>query len=201
MSIRGGISPPPTKRLSLRSIRTLLVFILFVSISLLKNNNNTELSKSHAVTAASTSNSTSTMESNSNHNVPEHIKLCGHTINNLPYIQPTSRYGMTNWNRTLNNAIVLDHRIEHIHGRTGNQIRAFFHAFDYARDHDNVALVIHTTGYPMESTLSKLYLGLDISPTSNQKELDRYCLCTRKRVRSYLFYPLGKYRQGTYTYR
>ena len=157
MSLRGCISPPPTKRISLRSIRTLLVLILFVSTSLLKNNNNTKLSQHHAV--ASTSNSTSTSESNSNQNIPEQIKLCGHTINNLPYIQPTSKYGMRNWNRTLNNAIVLDHRIEHIHGRTGNQIRAFLHAFDYARDHNNVALVIHSTGYPMDSTLSKLYLG------------------------------------------
>ena len=172
MSIRSGISPPPTKRISIRSIRTLLVLILFVSISLLNNNNNTELSQRHAT--AFKSNSTSASESNnSNHNIPEKIKLCGHTINNLPYIQPTSKYGMTNWNRTLNNAIVLDHRVEHIHGRTGNQIRAFFHAFDYARDHNNVALVIHTTGYPMDSTLSKLYLGLDVSSTkANQKELE-----------------------------
>jgi len=84
----------------------------------------------------------------------------------MPHVPPPStsnlQYGIPNWSqkRTLENAVVLDPRMEKIHGRTGNQIRGFFHAFDYARDR-NGPLVIHDTGFPMDSTLRILYMGLE----------------------------------------
>ncbi|KAL7527932.1 hypothetical protein ACHAXR_002201 [Thalassiosira sp. AJA248-18] len=77
----------------------------------------------------------------------------------VPSNSETTQFGINNWKRSLENAVVLDHRLEKIHGRTGNQIRGFFHAFDYARDRGG-PLVIHDTGFPMDSTLRKLYLGL-----------------------------------------
>lgn len=94
----------------------------------------------------------------------DYFSLCGRTLysKDMPRVPTYNvQYGVPNWERSnLKNAILLDHRKEKIHGRTGNQIRGFFHAFDYARDHRG-PLVMRTEGFPLETTLKKLYLGMD----------------------------------------
>ena len=95
----------------------------------------------------------------------DHITLCGKRIN-LPVLLLTedTNFGVYKWNRDINNAIVLDNRTgyPYDYGRTGNQIREVFHAFDLARDNGG-ALIFHTSGFPMDAIIRKLFLGVERS--------------------------------------
>jgi len=126
------------------------VLLLFASFSLLSN-------KSKLESPGSTNNTTA--EDND-----KHFSLCGRKLyqDDIPHVPstPEIQFGVTNGKRSLDNAVVLDNRVDKVHGRTGNQIRGFFHAFDYARDRGG-PLVMHGTGFPMDTTLRKLYLGLE----------------------------------------
>ena len=95
----------------------------------------------------------------------DHITLCGKRIN-LPVLLLTedTNFGVYKWNRDINNAIVLDNRTgyPYDYGRTGNKIREVFHAFDLARDNGG-ALIFHTSGFPMDAIIRKLFLGVERS--------------------------------------
>ena len=101
----------------------------------------------------------------------DHITLCGKRIN-LPELLLTedTNFGVYKWNRDITNAIVLDNRTgyPYDYGRTGNQIREVFHAFDLARDNGG-ALVLHPSGFPMDAIIRKLFLGVE--PTELEKYL------------------------------
>ena len=153
---------------SLRSIRIFTVLILFAAVSLFKNNSITQEVDIAAVDLNATILDPSSTQS--------FFTLCNRKLyfDDMPHVQststdPHSQYGILNWTRSLDRAIVLEPSLNKVHGRVGNQIRGFFHAFDYARDHDG-ALVMHPTGFPMDTTLKKLYLGFN--DATNHKELE-----------------------------
>ena len=176
-------STSSTQKLSsLRSSRTFFVLLIFVSVSILSDN-------AKLKSLASTNNATITaaaIEQN------DYFSLCGRKLytKDMPQIidsKDNVQYGITNWERSLDNAILLDYRPEKIHGRTGNQIRGFFHAFDYARDQGG-PLVIRDTGFPMDSTLRKLYLGLNHKDLEEKLGLIMYDNVDQKyRDKMYLF--------------
>ena len=163
---------------SKRSVRVLIVLLIFMVVSILNdfyNDNGTQLLENTPSASVSITNKNATSPPNTNQDKNDHFSLCGRKLyyNNMPYV-PTNnqrmQYGILNWKRSLDKAISLDPRISHVHGRTGNQIRAFFHAFDWARDAGG-PLVMHSTGYPMDTTLSKLYLGLSNNYTELESRL------------------------------
>lgn len=129
--------------------------LLFTSVFLLSGNN--QIIEAPAL--AQNDNNTTIEEDADN------FTLCGRTLHlsDMPHAPTNSdhtQYGITNWNRSdFANATVFMHDPRGIHGRTGNQIRGFFHAYDYARDHHG-PLVMHGDGFPLDTTLRKLYLGL-----------------------------------------
>lgn len=103
----------------------------------------------------------------------EHFTLCNKKIflKNMPIaLNSTERpFGVYNWKRSLDNAILLEHRTERVYmyGRTGNQIRELFHAFDMARDRGG-ALVMHEDGFPIDLALRSLFLGIDRTELENR---------------------------------
>ncbi|KAL9189390.1 hypothetical protein ACHAXT_009065 [Thalassiosira profunda] len=136
----------------LRVLRVLLVWLFSVSVSVWKSN----IRFSGPPTANNATSSMSAMEDDE-----DHFTLCGRTLytKDMPHVPSDAdvQYGIARWRRSLDHAVVLGN--ECCHGRTGNQIRAFFHAFDWARDKGS-ALVIHEDGWPIDPTLQKLYLGV-----------------------------------------
>lgn len=73
------------------------------------------------------------------------------------------------WNRSLDNGVLIENRVGRgfDYGRTGNQIRGFFHAFDVARDRGG-ALVMHEDGFPIETGLRSIFLGVDRTELQNR---------------------------------
>ena len=78
-------------------------------------------------------------------------------------------FGVYKWNRSLDNVILIENRTSgrFDYGRTGNQIRGFFHAFDVARDRGG-ALVMHEDGFPIETGLRSIFLGVDRTELQNR---------------------------------
>ena len=82
-----------------------------------------------------------------------HLSICNRRVylKNMPPLPPKLKFGFPNdWERSftkLGGAIILDN--EFLYGRTGNNIREFFHAFDWARN-DGVGLVVRERGFPMD---------------------------------------------------
>ena len=135
-------------KIARRSIRVVAIYILITCICLRYLFHNTDLSINSSI-------ETSVEKEYNNDN--DKIKLCGHEIKDLPPLSSDNNvtYGVYNWNRNnMANAIVIENRTdnEFMYGRTGNQIREVFHAFDLARD-SNGALVFHSNGFPMDLIL------------------------------------------------
>ncbi|ACI64742.1 predicted protein [Thalassiosira pseudonana CCMP1335] len=93
-------------------------------------------------------------------------------LNNTPFLIQNSDYtnfGFARWNRNVSNSVVIDK--SRYYGRTGNQIREWFHAFDLARDRD-AALLIHDDGFPIDNPLRKLFLGFDKSDPNWKQRIE-----------------------------
>lgn len=92
----------------------------------------------------------------------EYFTLCSRKIlhKNMPRLPEnvTLNFGASNWNRNRSHVIVARHK--RIYGQTGNHLRAFFKSFDMARD-AGATLVIRDEGFPIDSPLNEVFLGLD----------------------------------------
>ena len=134
-------------KITRRSVRVVAIYILITCIFLRYLFHNTDLSINSSIE--------SSVEKEHN-NDNDKIILCGHEIKDMPQLSSDNNvtYGVYNWNRNMANAIVIENRTdnEFMYGRTGNQIREVFHAFDLARD-SNGALVFHSNGFPMDLIL------------------------------------------------
>jgi len=133
-------------KITRRSIRVVAIYILITCICLRYLFHKTDLSINSSIE--------SSVEQEYN-NDNDKIKLCGHEIKDMPQLSSQNiTYGVYNWNRNMANAIVIENRTdnEFMYGRTGNQIREVFHAFDLARDNGG-ALVFHSNGFPMDLIL------------------------------------------------
>eukprot|EP00584_Thalassiosira_punctigera_P005975 CAMPEP_0172544276 /NCGR_PEP_ID=MMETSP1067-20121228/14464_1 /TAXON_ID=265564 ORGANISM="Thalassiosira punctigera, Strain Tpunct2005C2" /NCGR_SAMPLE_ID=MMETSP1067 /ASSEMBLY_ACC=CAM_ASM_000444 /LENGTH=601 /DNA_ID=CAMNT_0013330805 /DNA_START=111 /DNA_END=1916 /DNA_ORIENTATION=+ len=99
-----------------------------------------------------------------------HITICNRRLylKNMPPLPPNLEFGFPkDWDRSFSKpggAIVLDS--EFLYGRTGNNIREFFSAFDWARN-EGVGLVVRERGFPMDKPLNELFMGLRRSHLEN----------------------------------
>lgn len=102
----------------------------------------------------------------------QHFTLCNRKIfvKNLPEVNASLKFGICGWNRSLGNPIIV-HNLGKLYGNTGNNILAFFRAFDMARDR-GVALLIHDNGYPLDYPLNDLFLGLEINNSDTKQHME-----------------------------
>ena len=101
-----------------------------------------------------------------------HITLCNRKLflKDMPRVLHDERpFGVCKWKRSLDNGVLIENRMGKgfKYGRTGNQIRTFFHAFDIARDRDG-ALVMHEDGFPIEIGLRSIFLGVNRTELENR---------------------------------
>jgi len=91
----------------------------------------------------------------------EYFTLCSRKIlrKNMPKLPEnvTLNFGAPDWNRNKSHVIVARHK--RIYGQTGNHLRAFFKSCDMARD-AGATLAIHDEGFPIDSPLNEVFLGL-----------------------------------------
>ena len=114
------------------------------------------------------SDATATLTTPSSKHKPDdaHITLCNRRVylKNMPPLPPSLKFGFPNdWERNFTKpggAIILDN--EFLYGRTGNNIREFFHAFDWARN-EGVGLVVRERGFPMDKVSENTTTHLAIS--------------------------------------